>query len=281
MIDTTFRGWPGHLSRRAGLLLIVMLALILLGFYTVTDTARLDHNLALDGADYVGYAVCHRITDRSFAIAGRQLPLCARCTGMYLGVILTFAVLGLAGRRRWSMLPPLRVILVLLVLVAFMAIDGINSYSHFFPNLPHAYEPRNWLRLITGMGAGLAMGIILFPALAQSLWRDQEYRPAIENLRELAGLILLSALAIALVLSNRPTILYVLGMASAAGVVLVLTAINGTALLILTRRDARATHWQQAIVPLTIGLVLALAQIAAISFVRYSLTGTMTGLPGL
>ena len=281
MSETTFRGWPGQLSRRAGLLLIVVLALIVLGLYTVTDTARLEHNLALDGADYAGYAVCHRISDRSFTIAGRQLPLCARCTGMFLGVTLTFAVLGLAGRRRWSMLPPLRVMLVLIVLVAFMAIDGINSYSYFFPNFPHVYEPRNWLRLITGMGAGLAMGIVLFPALAQSLWRDQEYRPAIENFRELAGLILLAGLAVALVLSNQPTILYVLGIASALGVVLVLTAINGTALLILTRRDARATNWQQAIKPLTIGLLLALTQIAIISFVRYSLTGTLTGLPGL
>ncbi|MGD2050566.1 MAG: DUF2085 domain-containing protein, partial [Chloroflexota bacterium] len=144
MIETTFRGWPGGLSRRAGLLVILMLALIVLGFYTVTDTARLEHNHALDGADYVGYAVCHRITDRSFTIAGRQLPLCARCTGMFLGVTLTFAVLGLAGRRRWSMLPPLRVMLALIGFIGFMAIDGINSYSHFFPNFPHLYEPRNW-----------------------------------------------------------------------------------------------------------------------------------------
>lgn len=281
MIETTFRSWSGGLTRRAGLLVILVLALIVLGFYTVTDTARLEHNHALDGADYVGYAVCHRITDRSFTIAGRQLPLCARCTGMFLGVTLTFAVLGLAGRRRWSMLPPLRVMLALIGFVGFMAIDGINSYSHFFPNFPHLYEPQNWLRLTTGMGAGLAMGIILFPALAQSLWRDQEVRPAIENFRELAGLMLLAGLAIVLVLSNQPTILYVLGMASALGVVLVLTAINGTALLILTRRDAQATNWGQAIRPLTIGLVLALTQIAIISFLRFTWTGTLTGLPGI
>lgn len=281
MIETTFRSWSGGLTRRAGLLVILVLALIVLGFYTVTDTARLEHNHALDGADYVGYAVCHRITDRSFTIAGRQLPLCARCTGMFLGVTLTFAVLGLAGRRRWSMLPPLRVMLALIGFVGFMAIDGINSYSHFFPNIPHLYEPQNWLRLTTGMGAGLAMGIILFPALAQSLWRDQEVRPAIENFRELAGLMLLAGLAIVLVLSNQPTILYVLGMASALGVVLVLTAINGTALLILTRRDAQATNWGQAIRPLTIGLILALTQIAIISFLRFTWTGTLTGLPGI
>lgn len=281
MTGTTLRVWSKPVPQRAILLLIVLSALLVLGFYTVTDLNRLEDNHALDGVDYVGYAVCHRITDRSYTIAGRQLPLCARCTGMYLGVTLTFLVLGLAGRRRWAYLPPLRVMLVLIGLIALMGIDGINSYSHFFPNFPHAYEPRNWLRLTTGMGAGLTMGIILFPALAQTLWREQEQRPAIGGLRELAGIGLIAAVAIALVLSNQPTVLYVLGLASAAGVVLVLTAINGTALLILTKRDARATNWRQAAVPLTIGLILALTQIAIISFLRYSVTGTLTGLPGL
>lgn len=31
----------------------------------------------LDKADKVGYAVCHRITIRSFLIGERQMPLCA------------------------------------------------------------------------------------------------------------------------------------------------------------------------------------------------------------
>ena len=106
-----------------------------------------------------------------------------------------------------------------------MGIDGINSYSHFFPNVPHIYEPQNWLRLVTGMGTGLAMGGILFPALAQALWRDQQLRPALGNLSELAGLVLVAAIAVALVLSNQSTILYVLGLASAIGVILILTAL--------------------------------------------------------
>ena len=48
--------------------------------------------LALPGqvgelANTVGYAVCHRIPDRSFIIGGAQLPLCARDTGMFLSLI--------------------------------------------------------------------------------------------------------------------------------------------------------------------------------------------------
>lgn len=269
------------ISGRIALLLIVLGAVTLIAFYSTTEGSRLAHDPLLEGADYVGYTVCHRITDRSFSIAGRQLPLCARCTGMYLGVTLAFVVLALAGRRRWSSLPPLHVFLVLIGFVALMGIDGINSYSHFFPNLPHVYEPQNWLRLVTGMGTGLTMGVIVFPALAQALWRDQQPYPALGSLRELAGLLILAAIVVALVLSNQSTILYVLGLASAAGVILILTALNSIVLLIVLKRDARATNWQQAAVPLLIGLVMAVGQVAIVSYLRFSLTGTMTGLPGL
>jgi hypothetical protein len=86
---------------------------------------------------------------------------------------------------------------------------------------------------------------------------------------------------VVLVLSNQPTLLYVLGLASAAGVIVAFTAINSMVLLIVTKRDARATNWRQAAVPLAIGLTLALIQLGAISFIRFNLTGTMTGLPGI
>lgn len=281
MSTVTSTIWPNPLSRRILGLMLVAGSLLILGLYTVTDVDRLSHSGVLGGADYVAYAVCHRITDRSFAIADRQLPLCARCTGMYLGVGLTFLVLGLAGRRRWSLLPPLPVLLVLIGFVAAMGIDGINSYSHFFPNLPHLYEPHNWLRLVTGMGAGLAVGNMVFPGLAQTLWREQEAKAAMGSLRELAALLLLAIVAIALVLSNQPAILYVLGLISAAGVLLVLTAINSMTLLIALKRDARASGWRQAAVPLLVGLGLAIVEIIVIDFARYSLTGTMAGIPGI
>ena len=41
--------------------------------------------------DAVGYAVCHQIGERSFMVNGEPLPLCARCTGMYVGVMIGLA----------------------------------------------------------------------------------------------------------------------------------------------------------------------------------------------
>ena len=282
MINTvTLSSLSGRFGRRATLVLLILGVLFVLAFYTVTDVERLAHDPALGGLDYAGYAICHRITERSFMIAGRQLPLCARCTGMYLGVALTFAVLALAGRTRWAQLPPFKTMAVLVGFVGMMGIDGVNSYSHFFPNFPHIYEPQNWLRLTTGMGTGLAMGVFIFPALAQTLWRNYEWRPSLAGLRELIWLVALAIIAILLVLSNQPHLLYVLGIISAAGVVAILTAINTMVLLLATRRDARFTHLREAALPLLAGLLLTLVEIAVISVLRFNLTGTMTGFPGL
>ncbi len=268
-------------NRRWWALLIAVGALLLMGFYAVTDGSRLANNAALSGADWVGAGICHRLPSHSFTIYGRPLPLCARCTGIYLGIVLSFLVLGLAGRWRRVNVPPTFILLTLIGFVGLMGVDGVNSYMHFFPELPHLYEPRNWLRLVTGMGAGLTMGILVFPALAQTLWRQQDFRPVLTSGRELAGLVLVAATAVLLILSNQPALLYVLALVSAAGVLLILMAINAVILLILLRRDGRAVRWRDTVIPLTIALFLAAAQITAVAWLRLTILGTISGLPGL
>jgi len=269
------------LRQRIIILLIGLGVLLLMAFYTITDAAHLAHSHALNGADWAGYALCHRITERSFTIAGRQFPLCARCTGMYLGVFLVTGILWLNGRLRRGGLPPFPILLILLGFVVLMGIDGVNSYLHFFPNAPHLYEPRNWLRLLTGTGVGLMMGLIIVPALAQTLWRNADYTPVITTLRELAEVLVLALVTILLLLSDQPAISYVMALASTAGLLFIVTALNVVFLLILFRRDGRADRWQETLVPLTSGLVLAVLELGLIGLVRFNLTGTMTGLPGL
>ena len=267
--------------RRAVAAGLALLVLVAMGWFAVTNSNYLAHDPALTGGDYVGAAICHRITSRSFVINGRQLPLCARCTGIYLGVALSFGLLLLAGRGRRTDLPPLPLLLTLVGFIGLMGIDGLNSYSHFFPNFPHVYEPQNWLRLVTGMAAGIAMGLLIFPALAQTLWRQADGRPVIDSVRELVGVIVLGGTAVLLVLSNQPTILYVLALVSVAGVLLIVTSINAVLLLILVKRDGLAQRWQETAVPLLISFTLALVQLGVIALLRFNLTGTITGFPGL
>lgn len=42
---------------------------------------------------------CHQIVARSLCIDGRPMGLCARCTGIYLGIAATWAGIGVLARR--------------------------------------------------------------------------------------------------------------------------------------------------------------------------------------
>jgi uncharacterized membrane protein len=260
---------------------VVPIILLLMGFHATSDPLMLAGDKILNVADYAGYAVCHRLTEHSFVLAGRQMPLCARCTGMYLGVALMGALAFGSGRWRRTAIAPWPVLALLLVFLMAMALDGLNSYAHFFPRAPHLYEPRNWLRLVTGMGTGVGMGLIALPALAETLWYRAERGALVASLQEMGAVLVLAAVVVVLALSNREPILYVLSVVSAAGVLLILTVLNTIGLLVVMRREGCAQRGREALLPLLAGVGLALVEIAVISTVRYSLTGTLTGFPGL
>ena len=68
---------------------------------------------ALGVADHVGYAVCHQITVRSYVFGDLVMPLCARCSGQYLGVLIGFFLAWRWGRIRAMGFPPRWLIAVL------------------------------------------------------------------------------------------------------------------------------------------------------------------------
>jgi len=52
------------------------------------------------GTYLVGSVVCHQRPDRSFSPWGVQMPVCARCAGLYMGGALGVALVGVRGARR-------------------------------------------------------------------------------------------------------------------------------------------------------------------------------------
>ncbi len=230
----------------------------------------------LGKADAIGYAVCHRIDARSFHLGERAVPLCARCTGMYLGAMLGLLFQfvtaprhgGLPEKRLW---PPLA-----LLALAF-AVDGSNSYLHFFPHAPGLYEPRNLLRLLSGTGVGLVMAAFVYPAFQQTVWKQWVGKPALKGYRSLGLLVLLALLVDAAALTENPLLLYPLALISAGGVLVLLSMIYGMLWMMVWRTENQAETPRQVVIPLLIGLVFGLLQIALLDFLRYQLTGTWDG----
>ncbi len=251
-------------------LLLFFLAFLTYGWLTNTPAGLLGK------ADAVGYAVCHRIDLRTFHLGERPIPLCARCSGMYLGAVLGLIFQMARGRRR-SGFPPGRVTLVLGLLTAAFFMDGLNSYLHFFPGVPTAYTPQNWLRLVTGTGMGIVIAGILVPAFNQTVWERWDPRSLIGDLKTMGILLALGAILDLVILTENPIVLYPLAILSAVGVLLVLVLLYAMIWVLIVRQENRFLTWVELGVPITSGLVMALLQIAVIDFGRFWLTGTWGG----
>lgn len=235
------------------------------------------HSL-LGKADVVGYGICHRIAERSFVLNGRQLPLCARCTGTFLGAVLGLTAMLLLRRHRAARLPPVPVLVVLVLFTGFWAFDGLNSYMTFFPGAPNLYQPQNWLRLTTGLLNGLTLIIFVFPVFNFTLWRDPLRERAVKNIWELLAFLPVVALLALAIQAEVDVLLYPLAILSSLGVMLMLTIINSMIATVVLGREGYAQKWSQALVSLTIGLALAILQLTAMVLLRAYLT-TKLGLP--
>ncbi len=230
----------------------------------------------LGKADAIGYAVCHRIESRSFYIGGQPMPLCIRCSGMYLGALLGLGYLAVVNPRRGGIPSPGNLVVLGILFLAF-AVDGANSLMHLIPGLPSLYEPQHSIRLLTGIGMGLVMAVMLFLSVNQTVWQGWDRRPILGTWRTISGWAFLALLLAGLVWSQNPLILYPAALISAATVWFVLGLVYMVFWLILTRKENRYTSARQLFFPLLIGLGVALAQIFVLDLVRYTLTGTWGG----
>lgn len=232
----------------------------------------------LDKADHIGYAVCHQIPVRSYFFGNRQLPLCARCSGQYLGALGGLLLLIAVGRGRSGRLPPTPIALVLLGFFLLWAFDGFNSYLTLIPGAPHLYEPHNVLRVTTGALQGVALIALVLPFFNTSFWATTTPTPTIARWRELGGGLLLVAAIVAAANSSLDWLLYPLALFSVAGTLMLLTIVNTMLVTILLRREAQARSWREALPLLVAGLALGTVELLAINVFRSYLTAKL-GLP--
>jgi uncharacterized membrane protein len=236
--------------------------------------------------DAIGYAVCHRISERSFHIGNYQLPLCARCSGMYLGAVTGLVYQVILGWKKVK-IPPWSIIALLIIFVAAFAVDGANSYLYLMkqvvpgilPNIPNLYVPNNTLRLLTGSGMGLGMALLLFPAFNQTMWADGEEKASIPGWKVFGLLLLIQAVLDLLVLTDSPLVLYPLAIISALGVWLLLTLVYSMVWVMLMRRDNQFTRLRQLWLALLAGLTIAMIQTAVVDIIRFWFTGTWGAFP--
>ena len=239
----------------------------------------------LGKADAIGYAICHRIDERSFQIGDRQLPLCARCTGEFYAAGIALIFFALVSKKQSGM-PGWKVGAPLILFFLAFGIDGSNSYLYLlkqtsggvFDNIPNLYIPNNTLRLFTGSGMGIALASILFPAFNQSTWAVNDPSPALswKKLGILTGIVIIVNL---LVLTDSPIVLYPIAILSVLGVLALLIIVFSMAWLLIMHQENIFDSLAQMWLPFLAGTTLALLMITAIDLLRFKLTGTWGGFP--
>lgn len=239
----------------------------------------------LGKADAIGYAICHRIDERSFHIGERQLPLCARCTGEFYAAAISLLFFAVVSPKRSGM-PGWKLGAPLLIFFLAFGIDGSNSYLYLLKstapgaldNIPNLYVPNNMLRLLTGSGMGIALASVLYPAFNQSVWKDAVPERALDwkKLGILIGIIGLMDLA---VLSEREVILYPIAILSVLGVLALLVIVFSIVWIMLMHQENLFTSLRELWLPFLAGTTLAFLMLTAIDLLRLSITGTWGAFP--
>jgi uncharacterized membrane protein len=239
----------------------------------------------LGKADGIGYAICHRIDERSFHIGERQLPLCARCTGEFNAAAISLLFFALVSPRKSSM-PGWKLGAPLLLFFLAFAIDGTNSYLYLLKqtgegmltNIPNLYIPNNTLRLFTGSGMGIALASILYPAFNQSAWKESDPQRALDwkKLAILIGLIFLVDLAI---LPEHPAVMYAVAIGSVLGVLALLVMVFSMVWIMMMQQENLFKNLREMWMPLLAGVTLTFLMIGVIDLLRFALTGTWGGIP--
>ncbi len=112
----------------------------------------------LGGLSRAAFAkVCHQDPGRSFHVMGATLPVCARCTGIYLGFFIAWAAWGMAPLERRTR--PVSSTL-LFAGISPLVIDGLLNLSGIL------YSPA-WLRAVTGFIFAAVAARGLWPALPE------------------------------------------------------------------------------------------------------------------
>ena len=107
----------------------------------------------------LGSVICHQRADRSFHLFAEQLPVCARCTGLYVGAALT-AVWHLWGTRRAVPAADLTPAARRLLTVAALPMAASIAYEWGTGDVPS-----NLARAVTGIILGAAVAYVMLAAV--------------------------------------------------------------------------------------------------------------------
>jgi uncharacterized membrane protein len=217
----------------------------------------------------VGASVCHQIPSHSFQNTGVQFPLCARCTGLYLGSMIGMIYYFLQGKKTKFPAKPLLVFLLFLFLA--WAGDGANSLITALFGKTLVYETTNLTRLMTGFGMGLVMSTILMTLFNMTIWKEGINDPLLENWRQI-GYYAAAAIFAGFTLLNSNAIFFqIFAYISIGTVIIIISMLYAIFWIILFKKENTFLSWSALGIFLVAGFTSAMVQITLLYILRQTL----------
>jgi len=220
--------------------------------------------------DWLGFAVCHQLPERSLSYGSRVLAICARDTGIYLGLLVGVLVLCLLNRRREYGFPPWYVFVYGLFGLGLMALDGFSSYGGF-------RTTTNDIRLITGLLAGSAIALVVVPLFNYQAWKNGVNERTIKGPRELL-IYAATTLAVFLFLQYRPGWLFwPMFILTGGAIIFAFVYVNMILVMLVPWWTQKAERLRDLAVPILIGAILGYIELAASYWMHAYLLSKITG----
>jgi uncharacterized membrane protein len=175
----------------------------------------------------IGYAICHQFPERSFDVNGRPLPLCSRCTGIYLGMFITFTFYFLfkfIRNKKPSIPPPLFASIISIFFILLMVANAVSPLVSF--------STSNIARFVTGILFGFTIPLFLIPAFNYSK-KSPSQNELIVNYKEYFLLLVMVILLAVVVLLKINLVLYLVAYISIIGLLLFMLLLNASFMTLL------------------------------------------------
>jgi uncharacterized membrane protein len=211
---------------------------------------------------WLGFGLCHQLPERSFFGGGLQVPVCARDTGIYVGFVLSLALIALVDRgRRRSGLPAWSLMVLGGAMVAAMAWDGVTSYAGL-------RSTTNDIRLATGLMTGWALPLIVAPLLNSQLWDRRSPARVLEGWVESALWLTGLPLAFVLVRWGLPAMGVAYPVLVAICIVTTFVSVNLIVATLAPRFENRADRLLRAWPAMLVSLALSVIEVGGVAWLR-------------